>query len=50
MGARPVGWRWLRCRWAVAGAGGSSRPTGVWYEACGVEVAAVPVGGGRARW
>ena len=40
---------WLRCRWAVAGPGGSRRPTGGWREACGVKVATVPVGGSRAR-
>ena len=31
------------CRCGVGG-----RPTGGWREACWVEVAAVPVGGGRA--
>ena len=47
-GARPAGWRWLRCRWAEAGPGVADRPTGGWCEACWVELAAVPVGGGRA--
>ena len=41
---------WLRCRWAAVGPGGSGRPTGGWREACGVKVAAVPVGGGGTRW
>ena len=41
---------WLRCRWAAAGPGGGSHPTGGWREACGVKVAAVPVGGGGTRW
>ena len=30
----PLGGRWLRCRWAVAGPGSTSRPTGGWREAC----------------
>ena len=50
MGARPAGLRLLRRRWVAAGSGGSGRPTGGWREACGVKVAAVPLGGGRARW
>ena len=33
----------------AAGRGSTSRPTGGRHEACSLEVAAVPVGGGRAR-
>ena len=40
---------WLWCRWVVVGPGSTSRPTGERREACWVKVAAVPVGGGRAR-